>query len=300
MREELLHEILKDFSRWLDEYRLVNRSLRQARALLRRGWERPGQAAAYREAIRLIKVQLSQFDPVLLGGVIKEFELISFDRYDIAVFTEFLRRRQPWAASPPGELVTWLEGYHRVVRYMIRYVEEARFEVMQELLASQGRPADPGRPPSGASLETQAPAAVPVTTSGHPPGLPGSPSRPVPQSGPPELSGYLGVTVDEERWVLGRSGRSEVANLSTSRLLWGLALALLGRGDRCSSLRHLREVWSAHGREDDPQKKTIEDAISRLRKRIRPLGLTVVHKAELGYALAELPSDDEIGPGGSD
>jgi hypothetical protein len=297
MRSEILTEILKDFSRWLDDFRPANRSLGRACALMRRGLEHPEQTDALREAIRLAGEQLYEFDPDLLGGVMEHFRFILFDRCDAARFTEFLRRPRPGTGSPPRELLGWLEEYHGVVRTIIGYVQVARFEVMRELQALQGRPAATGRPSADPSPRHQGRAAGPIPLAELSPGLPGSPCRPAPPASPPEVTGHLGVIVDEERRVLRRAGRCEVADLSRTRLQWHLALALVRRGDRCCSLGHLREVWSAHGKEDDPQKKTIEDAVSRLRKLIRPLGLTVVHKMDLGYGLEELTSGDVPGPG---
>jgi hypothetical protein len=300
MREEILSEILKSSSRWLDEYRPVYRSLGHTCALIDCAAEHPGQTRCMRDAVQLAEYHRYAFEPVQLFGVIKHFPRIRLERGDTAPIHRFLRRPPPETVSPPWELLSWLMEYHDVVRIMIDYVENALDVVMQELDALQRRPAAIGRPPPDARLEIQGASTAPATRAGHRPGPPEPPSQPVPSAGPLEMSAHLGVIVDEERHVLRRAGRSEVADLSGSRLSWHLALALLARGDRYCSLDRLCGVWEAHGAEENPEKKTIEDAISRLRKRIRPLGLTVVHKAELGYALAELPSDNEIGPGGSD
>jgi hypothetical protein len=231
-----------------------------------------------------------QCEATRAAGEMKLLSDLTAGVYDVCQLAEFLRQTQPGMDSPSGERLVWEAKLNLVILKKLEKLLEAQEAAIR---AQQIPPTVTNRQPSDIPPHTETHAAATSPTAGLEPGLPGSSSQPVPSTGPPGSGGYLGVIVDKDDQFLRREGWPGEADLSGSTLSWHLALTLLKRKNRCSSLGHLHEVWKAHGREEDPEKKTIEDAISRLRRRIRPLGLTVVHKTGLGYRLEELPSEGE-------
>lgn len=95
----------------------------------------------------------------------------------------------------------------------------------------------------------------------------------------------LGLVLDHSRQQVTRQGRPQV-DLGGNCRLWELLTALCKRFDSYYPITDLMsEVW---GRNCLVEEGTVYGAVSDLRTRLRPLGLTIKHKKRIGYRLAEL------------
>jgi hypothetical protein len=159
----------------------------------------------------------------------------------------------------------------RFTRFLSLYLARARTEVPSD--------ATIGPQPS----EAAAGFASPAEEAG-PPLQTAAPS--IPEQGSPGDGGCHGLVVNETTFTVTRGGRS--VSLARSRLTWNLLRALIRRCEGFWPVEELRANWEQFGgRSEAPEFGTVHDAVSRLRKSIRRLGLTVEHLAP-GYRLAVL------------
>jgi hypothetical protein len=103
----------------------------------------------------------------------------------------------------------------------------------------------------------------------------------------PPLSTYLGIELDARSRNVRRERRTAVVSLAGSRLMWGLLLKLIEmRGEFCTR-PELRKVWKDVGLANDPEDRTMNDALSTLGKKLSPLGLKVPGKRNTGWRLLD-------------
>lgn len=103
---------------------------------------------------------------------------------------------------------------------------------------------------------------------------------------------YLDLRLDESRRVVTREGMTGAeVDLARSRISWALLNALMQNGSGYSSLSTLRMVWRGFGRTEEPEDGTIHDAISVLRRRLKPLGVKIQNAPEVGWRLEEERSE---------
>jgi hypothetical protein len=103
--------------------------------------------------------------------------------------------------------------------------------------------------------------------------------------------GYLGLVLGSTPGTIRRQGYPNEVKLygrgGRGLLLWGLFQRLLTRGERGCQVPDLREHWEElGGLTNDPSDSAIHDAIWRLRREIKPLGVAVVPR-QGSYLLAE-------------
>jgi hypothetical protein len=97
--------------------------------------------------------------------------------------------------------------------------------------------------------------------------------------------GYLGIILDARRQV-GRVGLPTIVSFASQQRLWQLLEFLCRRGDRYSSINDvIAGGWVVH--KASPELSTVYSAISRLRKLLVPLGVTVEYRDALGYRLVD-------------
>jgi hypothetical protein len=159
----------------------------------------------------------------------------------------------------------------RFTRFLSLYLALARTEVPSD--------ATIGPQPSEA-------AAGPVSPVGEagPPLQTAAPS--IPEQGSPGDGGCHGLVLNEMTFSVTRGDRS--VSLACSRLTWNLLKALVGRCHGFWPVDELRANWEQFGgRSENPEFGTVHDAVSRLRRSIRRLRLTVEHLAP-GYRLKAL------------
>jgi hypothetical protein len=162
-------------------------------------------------------------------------------------------------------------GMQRFTRPLSHYLARARTEVPSD--------ATIGPQPS----EAAAGFTSPVEVAG-PPSQTAAPS--IPEQGSPGGGGCHGLVLNEMTFTVTRGDRS--VSLARSRLTWNLLKALIRRCDGFWPVDELRAHWEEFGgRSEAPEFGTVQDAVSRLRKSIRPLRLTVEHLAP-GYRLTAL------------
>ncbi|MFO0954421.1 MAG: hypothetical protein U0835_25330 [Isosphaeraceae bacterium] len=129
-----------------------------------------------------------------------------------------------------------------------------------------------GRGPSEISEK----GIVGETEDGDPPGG---------ESGTP----YLGLVLDCGNRRVTRPGRPvEVVEFRGRKLLWELFRQLHEAGDDYLAMELVYAVWTGHGVAERPEKRTVEDSISDLRKLLQPLGVTVRNSRGVGYMLCDL------------
>lgn len=104
----------------------------------------------------------------------------------------------------------------------------------------------------------------------------------------PQGKGYLGLELDEGRHIVRRAGRDAEVDLSSSNLHWGMLLALEKSRDSWLLLQSLRFVWKNYGVDDNPVEGTVNDAVSELRQKLRPLGINIKSSRNLGRMLVEI------------
>ena len=102
---------------------------------------------------------------------------------------------------------------------------------------------------------------------------------------PPLREGYLGLQYDDSRFIVKRKGYEVTVDLAGSRVSWGILQALDRAKDIPLPDGKLRDVWLAIGRADNPEKSTIVDAVSDLRRKLRTLEITINSIREIGRQL---------------
>jgi hypothetical protein len=100
-------------------------------------------------------------------------------------------------------------------------------------------------------------------------------------------NGYLGLQFDTLRWIVKRLGCDEQADLSKAPLYWDLLRKLSDGEDTWVGRPELEMVWQSSGAADKPQRTTIYNAITKLKKMINVLGLTVDSRRFVGWRLME-------------
>jgi DNA-binding response OmpR family regulator len=97
----------------------------------------------------------------------------------------------------------------------------------------------------------------------------------------------LGITLDRTRQEVTRGNRPPVS-LGGNCKQWAILTELWKRYDNYYLLNDLRAtVWADEGYL--PEDSTVWALVSELRKRLRPLRLTIKHTKGLGYRLEHLP-----------
>ncbi len=105
-------------------------------------------------------------------------------------------------------------------------------------------------------------------------------------TGPPLgkwIPGYLGLLFDEDRYVVGREGINDEVPLS--HLNWCLLRKLNSFGNRPASRDALKLAWKDADLAVDPDDARIDDALTDLRKLIKPLGLGTKAFRRLGWTI---------------
>jgi hypothetical protein len=98
---------------------------------------------------------------------------------------------------------------------------------------------------------------------------------------------YFGLRLDAETFTATRLNRPSV-DFRARVSLFNLFRVLLQNGERLTTREMLQRLWDRIGRADNPEKSTIDDAISRLRKSIHRLGIDVKCDKKRGWRLNEL------------
>ena len=112
---------------------------------------------------------------------------------------------------------------------------------------------------------------------------------------PPRKTGYLGLQLDEGRRVVRRAGWDVEVELSSANLHWGMLLALEKSRDSWLSSESLRLVWKNFGTDDNPEEGTVNDAVSELRRKLRPLGINIKSSRKVGRKLVEIVAEAKPG-----
>jgi hypothetical protein len=138
--------------------------------------------------------------------------------------------------------------------------------------------------PPGQSPESPGPSSSPqVGNPGQPIGT--SPAQPSRRE--PDGVGYLAISVDERKRKIARTCYETPVHFGGQKLHWQLMMTFLKAGDDIVDKDQLRSVWDEAGLSDDPQPRTVTDAIAKLRMLIAPLGLQIKNDRGLGYRLTE-------------
>jgi hypothetical protein len=104
---------------------------------------------------------------------------------------------------------------------------------------------------------------------------------------------YLGLMFDvEQRDVLKRTGHSPAAKVRLRPLLKQLVIVLLTGGDKPSSIENLYAAWRAINHLMPRNASQLYTELSKLRKRLQRLGVTVENVRDDGYRLVASPSSD--------
>jgi hypothetical protein len=286
MSAELDIELLKQIGWWLDQLQVQERDLGQACTLIRRRWEHSVEQGFNAEDIRSAVDQVSQHDVEVFAVVTKLLLVIASEDYDLERYIRFIRWERPRHTPSTIELLEWAEEYHALTRLTIRYLAYARAELTRRLKGLQDKP-------SGTSSQRSAeePSAGPPVELSSPPEQVQPPKASamslVPERSPDRGKPY-GLELDEKTFTASRAGVE--VNLARSRLGWNLLKALVIRSDGYWSVEELTDGWEQFGGRDKPEPGTVHDAMSRLRKVIKPLGLNIEHLAP-GYKLSPLDPD---------
>jgi hypothetical protein len=177
--------------------------------------------------------------------------------------------------------VEWLTEFHAVLGMTIRSVHDARVDAMRQLrslkddprLDELPSPAVPRIPGSETAASRPMEQWLPRPRADRRPGQVGETSRP---------RDYLGLVPDPVTRSVRRQGFPEPVYLSVRRgeLLWNLFQALYEARESDCPVTKLKADWNELvGRPSRAKKPPIHDTVHRLRGRLHPLGVTVVHRA---------------------
>jgi hypothetical protein len=108
-----------------------------------------------------------------------------------------------------------------------------------------------------------------------------------------EKTGYLGLLIDNVRYVLRREGKENEIILTSKRLWWKILLILIGKKGRFCSRSEIGEAWIVSESDYPPQHGTMSDALSELRSRLKPLGLKIPNARHIGWKLVDIDQTTE-------
>src|SRR4051812_30391668 len=102
---------------------------------------------------------------------------------------------------------------------------------------------------------------------------------------------YLGVKLDDSRRVVTREGMTAEVYLDRSRINWELLKLLIAKRGAFCSLHCLHGAWEDLGGKENPKDGTIYDAISDLRRPLKPLAVKIENVRDMGWRLVEHTSE---------
>jgi hypothetical protein len=106
---------------------------------------------------------------------------------------------------------------------------------------------------------------------------------------PAPAPGYLGLVVDDENRRVTRQGRNGSAEFEGKALAWALFRAFWNNREKYTTLDQIRAIWGAAAITNDPDPNYIQVEISRLRRLLKPIDISVRNGRGLGYRLIDLP-----------
>lgn len=107
--------------------------------------------------------------------------------------------------------------------------------------------------------------------------------------------GPLDLTLNTNLHTVARKGK--VVEFQSSGRAWQIFLKLVDRFPArylCKDLGH--DAWNAADQDIDPDDNLVQQAISTLRKLLKPLGIEVQHRRKLGYILDILDNSKKQAP----
>jgi hypothetical protein len=96
-------------------------------------------------------------------------------------------------------------------------------------------------------------------------------------------AGYLGLILDKPGGEIRRDGFPSV-RLTRTRL-WSILEVLMSKGTQFADEKAIQDAWPDS--EMPPERSTIRDALSELRRVLRPLGIVIANERGFGWRLAD-------------
>ena len=96
--------------------------------------------------------------------------------------------------------------------------------------------------------------------------------------------GYLDLEFHSGQRAVRRRGKT--VDFSGRRLNWAILQRLEKSRENWLHLDGLKRAWEDAGRSDAPERGTVDDALTTLRRHLRPLGVTIVNSRMDGWRLA--------------